>query len=169
MTLTSLSTACWVLRNCWRWGVVVKQRCQFLRREGRLYCFCCHGRNSSGDCFDIHGHCTWGWTWRVWSNHVVLLSCSPLMISGRLLRTQSWPPGSLVGANGWNGGGRCSLSCWSFSRRHLLENILLKLAKVNKTRETINTIAGDTNIPRELLSSGKLLSTWERQFEIYTA
>ena len=90
------------------------------------------------------------------------------MNSGRLLRTQSWPPGSLVGANGWNGGGRCSLSCRSFSRRHFLEKRLLKLAKINKT-ETINSTAGDTNIPREPLLSVKLLSTWERQFKIYIA
>ena len=30
----------WRLRNYWRWGVVVEQRSQFLRREGRLYCLC---------------------------------------------------------------------------------------------------------------------------------
>ena len=51
------------------------------------------------------------WDEGVWSNHFGLLSCSPLKISGRLLRTQSWPPGILVGANGWNGCGRFSLSC----------------------------------------------------------
>ena len=114
MTLTSSSTACstspvaWCLRNYWRWGGIVERRSQFLRREGRLYCLCNYGRNGS---VDIHGHCAWWWTWRVWSNHVGLLSCSALMNSGRLLSTQSWPPGSLVGASGWNGGGRCSLRC----------------------------------------------------------
>ena len=100
--------------------------------------------------------------------NVGLLSCSALMNSGRLLRTQSWPPGSLVGANGWNGGERCRLSGWSFSRRHFLEKRLLKLTKINKT-ETINSTAGDTNIPRDPLLSGKLLSTWESQFKIYIA
>ena len=85
------------------------------------------------------------------------------MNSGRLLRTQSWRPGSLVGANGWNGSGCCSLSCWSF-----LEKRLLKLAKINKT-ETINSTAGETHIPHKPLLSGKLLSTWERQFKIYIA
>ena len=49
-----------------------------------------------------------------------------------------------------------------------LEKRLLKLAKRNKT-ETINSTAGDTNIPREPLLSGKLLGTWERQFKIYIA
>ena len=62
------------------------------------------------------------------------------------------------------GGWRCSLSCWSFSRRHFLEKRLLKLAKINKT-ETIDSTAGDRNTPREPLLSGKLLTTWPRLLE----
>ena len=96
---------------------------------------------------------------------IVVLSRTVGASSGRSLGR---PSGYPVGANGSNGGERCSLSGWSFSRRNFLEKRLLKLVKINKT-ETINSTSGDTNIPREPLLSVKLLSTWERQFKIYIA